>query len=100
MEHPPLAKQPYANAGPFPLADFRAQLGKQRLDVPPRYVRADGMAEYQGECSSMLAPHNVWYRKTVPHVNGRTIVAKAFPVLAPTLPERRPAGIPYRPASA
>ena len=46
---------PYANAGSFPFADFHAQLGKQRLDVPPRYVRADGMAEDQGECSSMFA---------------------------------------------
>ena len=74
VEHAPLAKQPHANAGSLPLADFRAQLGKQRLDVPPRYVRADGMAEYQGKCSSMLALHETygtvnWYQAStsVPH---------------------------------
>ena len=60
MEHASLAKQPHANSGSLTFADLGAQLGKQRLDVPPRYVRADGMAEYQGECSSMPAPHKVY----------------------------------------
>ncbi len=60
MKDAPLAEQPHADAGTFPLADVRPQLGKQRLDVPPRDVGADRMAEDSFERSPGCAFHEYY----------------------------------------
>ena len=57
MKHSHLFKQDYGYATPFSLADFGAQLYKQRFDIAPLNVSTRGSGEDQFESALVLPLH-------------------------------------------
>lgn len=59
VEHPTVAEEPDTDSGTFTFRDLRAQLPKQRLNVPPLNVTGGGTGKDRLKRSPVFAFHGI-----------------------------------------